>query len=356
MAFYDVVLDDGMTPHADMHTEDAVCGNSHPEQWGKSFFTHMPDHGFVGDIFTVNGVAFPKLRVFRRRYRLRFLDASVARIYELCLMTTAAGPQRRRGTQGQYQIPDGVLATPFTQIASMGGLLPEVILRDSIQIWPATRNEHVIDFAQFEEGTVLYLTNILEMPDGRKPNFEPDVPPNQRAYKVPLLKIIVGGLPPEEDLSVMPQPGQVLRPMPVLPSPAELAALPQAQFVLDRSGNLGDENQWQINDKPFDPLVALYTVTRDQPEIWTTVNGGGGWVHPMHMHMEEHKVLFRDDSENTHPDDIGKSDVANLDPGESVTFYRNFRTFTGRYVAHCHNLAHEDHNMMFGWEIVDPAA
>jgi FtsP/CotA-like multicopper oxidase with cupredoxin domain len=45
--------------------------------------------------------------------------------------------------------------------------------------------------------------------------------------------------------------------------------------------------------------------------------------------------------------------VANLDPGESVTFYRNFRTFVGPYVAHCHNLAHEDHNMMFGWTI-DP--
>jgi hypothetical protein len=42
-----------------------------------------------------------------------------------------------------------------------------------------------------------------------------------------------------------------------------------------------------------------------------------------------------------------------------VTLYRSFRTFTGPYVAHCHNLAHEDHNMMFGWEILpgagDPA-
>ena len=355
MAFYDVALDDGMTPHADMHTEDAVCGNSHPEQWGKSFFTHMPDHGFVGDIFTVNGVAFPKLRVFRRRYRFRFLDASVARVYELCLMTSAAGPRRRRGTQGQYQIPDGALATPFTQIASMGGLLPTPLIRDSIEIWPATRNEHVIDFGQFPAGTVLYLTNIQEMPDGRKPNPEPDVHPDQRAYKVPLVKIIVGGPPPETDNSVMPQPGQVLRPMPVLPDAAALAALPTAEFVLDRSGNLGDENQWQINDKPFDPLVPLYTVTRDQPEVWTNINAGGGWVHPMHMHMEEHTVLFRTNSESTHPDDTGKSDVTNLDPGESVTFYRNFRTFTGRYVAHCHNLAHEDHNMMFGWEIVDPA-
>jgi FtsP/CotA-like multicopper oxidase with cupredoxin domain len=35
-----------------------------------------------------------------------------------------------------------------------------------------------------------------------------------------------------------------------------------------------------------------------------------------------------------------------------VIVYRGFRGFTGPYVAHCHNLMHEDHSMMFGWEIV----
>jgi FtsP/CotA-like multicopper oxidase with cupredoxin domain len=44
--------------------------------------------------------------------------------------------------------------------------------------------------------------------------------------------------------------------------------------------------------------------------------------------------------------------VVALDPSESVFFFRRFRTFLGNYVAHCHNLAHEDHNMMFGWSIV----
>ena len=42
---------------------------------------------------------------------------------------------------------------------------------------------------------------------------------------------------------------------------------------------------------------------------------------------------------------------ASLDPGESVIIDRGFRDFVGPYVAHCHNLAHEDHAMMFGWEI-----
>jgi FtsP/CotA-like multicopper oxidase with cupredoxin domain len=38
--------------------------------------------------------------------------------------------------------------------------------------------------------------------------------------------------------------------------------------------------------------------------------------------------------------------VIALNEGEEVTIYRRFRTFAGNYVAHCHNLAHEDHNMM----------
>jgi FtsP/CotA-like multicopper oxidase with cupredoxin domain len=346
-------LDDGVTPHADQHVEVAVCGNTQPEQWGKSFFKHYTGAGFVGDIFTVNGVAYPKLKVYRRKYRFRFLDASIARIYELCLMTSAAGPKQARGTMGQWQIPDGVLATQFTQIASMGGLLPTPILRDSVQIWPATRNEHVIDFSQFPAGTVLYLTNIMEMSTGLKPDNYPSDTWYETEYKVPMVKIVVvGNQLPEPDNSIMPQPGDTLRPMPVIPDAAGLNNLPKWRFLLDKSGGEGPENRWQINNLPFDPLVPLASFTRDQPVLWTNENKGGGWVHPMHMHMEEHTVL-ENTSENDNPDDIGKADVTNLDPGEKVTVYRNFRTFTGRYVAHCHNLAHEDHNMMFGWEIID---
>ena len=153
--------------------------------------------------FTVNGTAFPVLNVYRRKYRFRFLGASVSRIYELMLMrgTPTAAP----GTQGQYQIPDAQQCHQFTQIASEGGLLPKPITRDSFQIWPAKRREVVVDFTKFMDGTptspgdVLYLVNILEMPDGRKPNF--NIPGVIPAYKVPIMKIIIGGNPPEPDVS-----------------------------------------------------------------------------------------------------------------------------------------------------------
>jgi FtsP/CotA-like multicopper oxidase with cupredoxin domain len=51
-------------------------------------------------------------------------------------------------------------------------------------------------------------------------------------------------------------------------------------------------------------------------------------------------------------DDWSKEDTVALGPNEEVVIYRNFRTFHGKYVAHCHNLAHEDHSMMFAWEIL----
>ena len=93
---YDCRLDDGVTIHQDIHDSqrefpDAHNPKTHPEWWGKTSSSHFPNHGFVGDIFTVNGTAYPLLEVKRRKYRLRFLDASVARIYEFKLMSSTKG-------------------------------------------------------------------------------------------------------------------------------------------------------------------------------------------------------------------------------------------------------------------------
>ena len=59
LAFFDVALDDGVTMHQDMHDAmgdypEVGAPRKHPEWWGKTFFKHFPNHGFVGDLFTVN--------------------------------------------------------------------------------------------------------------------------------------------------------------------------------------------------------------------------------------------------------------------------------------------------------------
>jgi FtsP/CotA-like multicopper oxidase with cupredoxin domain len=361
LALYDCALDDGKVRHQDQHIpKGSLCDKSHPEWWGKLFFRHQANHGFVGDIFTVNGKAFPVLRVKRRRYRLRFLGASIARCYELALMQGQIGAFP--GQQGQWNFVTssgggftrsrGQQCMRFTQIASEGGLLPTAIVRNTFQIWPAKRREFVVDFGHYMDGRstslgdVIYLANVLQMPDGRKPVFNGEGEFDDK-YCVPMLKIIIDG--DAEDNSVMPVPGQTLRPMPpYLPT----AVRQKARFLLSRGGT-DDEGQWVINGLGFDPTRPLHKVKMNSAEEWTVENGGGGWTHPLHMHQEEHRVLSRSASTNAHPDDTGKEDVIALDPGESVRIYRRFRTFAGCYVAHCHNLAHEDHNMMFGW-VIEP--
>jgi FtsP/CotA-like multicopper oxidase with cupredoxin domain len=382
LAFYDCRLDDGVTIHKDMHDglgEFPAAGNprTHPEWWGKTFFKHFPNHGFVGDIFTVNGTAYPVLEVKRRKYRFRFLDASISRIYEFKLMSSTQGPKSSASLgykdddlEGQYRIPDAQQCMQFTQIASDGGLLPFPIKRDSFELWPAKRREFVVDFTKYQDGTpttkgdVIYLTNVMRMPDGRmwsnSSRFSPDP-----KYKVPVLKIVIGDDAPDD--SVMPDPHQMLRELPPLPSNWQNMLDNRSIFELER-GSAGGEIEWLINGQPFDPLTVgtslknpagqkpLAQQKKNSFNLWEIKNGGGGWVHPLHLHMEEHRVVMRNNKDVTqgdpsHPDDVSREDLVALDPSESVIVYRGFRDFVGPYVGHCHNLAHEDHAMMFGWEI-----
>ena len=357
LVFYDVALDDGVTPHKDAHTGN---GETHPEWWGKSYFRHLPNHGFVGDIFTVNGKAFPVLEVNRRKYRLRFLNASISRIYAFELMRSARGPKAARDLgyggvelQGQYRLPDGEPCLRFAEIASDGGLLPEPIVRDSFELWPAKRREVIVDFTTYSDGDPtkkgdeLYLVNTMKMTTGRLwDSADP-------RYKVPVLKIVVGDDAP--DASAIPAK---LRDAPDLPAHALEAVGDKATptFELQRGGTKVDpEFEWLINGVAFDPPHPAISVKRGSHGIWRIRNGGGGWVHPLHIHQEEHRVVARNGRpapDTRHPDDTGKEDVVALDPSEEVVISRQFRTFVGTYVAHCHNLSHEDHAMMFAWRIV----
>jgi FtsP/CotA-like multicopper oxidase with cupredoxin domain len=166
----------------------------------------------------------------------------------------------------------------------------------------------------------------------------------------------------------MPAPLQQLREMPPLPTNWKSLMDNRLIFEVER-GAAGGEVEWLINGKQFDPAkvatsmknpankTPLAQQKKNSFNLWEIRNGGGGWVHPFHLHMEEHRTVMRGGVDVTggstaHPDDKSREDLVALDPGESVIVYRGFRDFVGPYVAHCHNLAHEDHAMMFGWEII----
>ncbi len=381
LAFYDCRLDDGVTVHHDMHdNENAFPGadnpKAHPEWWGKTFFKHFPNHGFVGDVFTVNGTAYPVLHVKRRKYRFRFLDASIARIYEFKLMASTEGPKSAASLgyiedelQGQWRIPDGEQCMKFVQIAGDGGLLPAPVTRNSFELWPGKRREVIIDFTKYQDGTPtsngdeIYVTNVMKMRDGRmwdsstRDGIDPD-------YKVPMLKFVIDGNDTPVDNSRIPA---AMRPTPPLPSNWTTLLDNRLIFEVERGG-AGGEIEWLVNGQPFDPTTPVTSLRNKAGKtplaqqkvgsfnLWEVRNGGGGWVHPMHIHQEEHRTVMRNGKsvvkpDKWHPEDGTREDIIALDPGESVIIYRGFRDFVGPYVAHCHNLAHEDHAMMFGWEI-----
>jgi hypothetical protein len=350
LAFYDCALDDGVTGHKDFHNGG---GEAHPEWWGKTFFRHFPNHGFVGDIFTVNGTAFPVMEVKRRKYRFRFLCASIARQYKFTLMSSTGGPKSAASLgyggdelQGQYRLPDGQQSMKCYQVAADGGLLPEPIVRNDFELWPGNRKEVVVDFTKYLDGTptkkgdVIYLVNTAKMTNGRMMDS------NDPKYKIPMIKFVIGDDAP--DNSVIPRR---MREQPIMD---DLRGLTQRTFELNRGGGFGGETEWLINGKSFDGTSSA-DVPMGSAEVWTIRNGGGGWTHPMHFHYEEHRILSRNGVKTPTPqqlDDHTKQDVINLGPGEEVVMFRRFRSFKGSYVAHCHNLAHEDHNMMFGFRVV----
>src|SRR5258708_2044742 len=99
-------------------------------------------NGVTGDKILVNGVYQPYLEVGDRKYRLRILDASNHRTYNLVLNT----------------------GDTFTQIGTESGLLPSPVGRTAIRLRPAERLDVVVDFAG-KLGQNLYLTDVLtDMP------------------------------------------------------------------------------------------------------------------------------------------------------------------------------------------------
>jgi FtsP/CotA-like multicopper oxidase with cupredoxin domain len=284
--------------------------------------------GFLGDKFLVNGAINPFLRVQRRKYRFRVLDASTARFY---LLSVTDGRGSRQ---------------PFDIIATEGGLLSQT-LRDQLSflISVAERREFVFDFSRYPAGTKLFLTDFLRQDDGRGPggDFErPDEVPADEANRI--MKFIVEG-GPVADPSEVPD---LLRPLPPIPQ-ARLDAAERRTFEFERMGG-----RWAINDQFFDPDNPLVLVGLDRPQIWTLRNGGGGWWHPIHIHMDFMRVLARN-GQRPGPierDGIAKKDTVLLGPGDEVMVFIEFHDFPGPVVFHCHNTEHEDMFMMARFDIV----
>jgi FtsP/CotA-like multicopper oxidase with cupredoxin domain len=282
---------------------------------GYLWFNTFDNDGFLGDKFAVNGKVQPFFKVERRKYRFRLLDASVARFYEFYLM--------HKG-----------VAQDFAYIANDGNLLPAPLTMNNVRLGPSNRADIVVDFSKYAMGDELFIVNRLEQLNGRGPTGTLLTP------GTPILKFIVGDLPLAKDNSQVP---------------ARLRELPDISALIKkakkRNFRFGKVNAvWTVNGEIFDAEVASVEVQHGEAEIWE-LEVKGNWWHPIHIHLEEGRILSRN-GKPPPPHEMGRKDTYALGPGEKVQVLLQFRDFSGKYMMHCHNTVHEDHAMMMRWDIV----
>jgi len=89
-------------------------------------------------------------------------------------------------------------------------------------------------------------------------------------------------------------------------------------------------------------------------EVWEFENSSGGWFHPIHIHLIDFRIIKRTGGVGrVLPYEEGPKDVMYVGEGETVHVLIKFThpggdtsIDRGRYMVHCHNLPHEDHDMM----------
>jgi len=109
---------------------------------GDLIFDDRSESSLMGDVILANGKPWPVMRVERRKYRFRLLNASVSRSYLLKLST----------------------GEPMYVIGTDGGLMPAPAAATELRFGMAERYEVIIDFAKYKIGERVVLQN------GRLPN------------------------------------------------------------------------------------------------------------------------------------------------------------------------------------------
>jgi spore coat protein A len=271
------------------------------------------DEGLQGDVILVNGVPWPAMAVEPRKYRFRFLNASISRSYVMALDSRE----------------------PLTVVGTDAGLMPAPQQVAAVKIGMAERYEIVIDFAGYQPGQRVVLKNLGTH---HSENF--------RTTGV-IMAFDVGAN--VTDATNNDVPSQLVD--------SDVMGLTEADAKTTRRMVVKRQHgHWVINGRIWEDVInsdfklVLANPAQDDVEIWELVNDSGGWFHPVHIHLVDVKILDR----NGRPPfdyERGPKDVVYVGEDETVRVIMRFEHHTGRYMMHCHNAVHEDHAMMQQFEV-----
>jgi FtsP/CotA-like multicopper oxidase with cupredoxin domain len=257
----------------------------------------------------VNGAVLPHHEVRAAQYRVRVLNASNFRSYNL-------------------QLP----GVPITQIGGDGGLLPVPVARQEVLIGPGERVDLLVDFS----GAVQREVELGSVPRTGGPGKLGSNP-----YVGALMQFRVGSRIGGDRASLP----ALLRPLPDWV--AEGLVLPVSHEWRMTVGT-GLVPSWLMNGKTFDPAYADHRVKLGTTQAWRLVNDTGV-AHLFHLHHTTF-VLRSRNGRPPAPWEAGLKETFFMDPGEKLEVVGRFDDYPGKYIVHCHMLDHEDHGLMSQFE------
>jgi len=148
--------------------------------------------------------------------------------------------------------------------------------------------------------------------------------------------------------------------------PSQLRAVPfprsanrtiKHHFKFHRQGG-----KWLINGVGFADVQnrILAMVPRGSVEIWELENTTDGWSHPIHVHLVDFRIIRRGGRHGVGKhgtrgvapyERAGLKDVVWLGREERVLVEAHYAPWDGVYMFHCHNLIHEDDDMMAAFNV-----
>lgn len=287
-------------------------------------------HGRLGDTLLVNGTPNAEVRVPARMVRLRVVNGSNARIYELSFNDRRA----------------------FQWIASEGGLLAAPVALRSLTLAPGERAEILVDFSDGRPASLLpgVVSNGMRMgPMGRMGGM--GAMGSGAARDQVLLSFTPSGSAPASS----PLPSRLAHRR----SPDASRAARRRRFSLDMSmagmmggmGGMGaagrsgadDHGAFTINGRPFDMHRVDERVRLGDTEIWEV--SGQMMAHPFHVHGVQFEVLSRGGRAPSVRDQGLRDTVLVQEPLELLVRFDQ-PSAGAPFMYHCHILEHEDNGMM----------
>jgi spore coat protein A len=270
----------------------------------------------TGEFTLINGKLLPYLEVEARRVRLRVVNASNSRFYRLSLSDKH----------------------PMLQIGTDQGLLAAPVTTGSLTLAPGERADLIVDFAA-AAGTSIVLNNGF----------------------APLMQFrVTRGR--TEDSTMVPAALRAVRRIPESES-----VRTRVLSLGEHHDHLGNATQMLLNGMHWHMPVTENPVL-NSTEIWTLVNVTED-SHPIHLHLVRFQILDRrrfdvglyetnrqlrylGEPEPPEPHEAGWKDTVRAH-GQMVTrIIIRFEGYAGRYVWHCHNLEHEDNEMMRPYDVL----